>query len=323
MKFTKTVIATALVLAPGLSFADATLPAQKITAIDTAWDGQGVMFSFREGAQLEGCNSNKVLIKSGPLLDGILSIGMSAHFASRKVQFKVQGCSDGMMLGKAISLSDFYNTPGTRFTIPSNITQANLASLIDPNSASIFFITIDHNTTLRGGQGIQGTMGTQGSTGYLGGNFPPLYGKGGPGGAGGKAGNGSVGGWAINLAGFAGKKVKIINNGSITGGPGGNGGTGGTGGTGGEGMEHGTVLEGDNRWCGYRDGKPGGTGGPGGAGGIAAGGGDAIVNAEGVNLILTGNPLSNGTIGTPGAKGATGSTGPTGRRGKYCWGHGG
>ncbi len=306
MEFTNTVIATALVLAPGLSFADATLPAQKITAIDTAWDAQGVMFSFREGAQLEGCNSNKVLIKNGPLLDGILSIGMSAHFASRKVQFKVQGCSDGMMLGKAISLSDFYNTPGARFTIPSNITQANLASLIDPNSASIFFITIDHNTSLRGATGTRGGTGSTGGTGAVGIYKQPLFGKGYSGGRGGEGAKGSNGSWALNLAGFQGKKVTIVNEGLIQGG------IGGTGGTGGRGIDqrNSETSKGDCVISTYA--KPGGSGGSGGAGGSGGQGGGAIVNASGVDLVLSGNPP---LAGVSGAQGGTGSKGTSGAHG--------
>ncbi|EPJ48897.1 MAG: hypothetical protein OFPI_27220 [Osedax symbiont Rs2] len=322
MKFITLLVAALFISISGVSQGDATLSAQKITAIDTTWDGLGIVFTFREGEKLEGCNSNQVLIKEGPQLDGILAIGMSAHFANRKVQFRVHSCSDGMMLGKAISLSNYYNPPGTRFTIPSNLTKVTLASLIDPNSAGVFIITVDHITTLRGAVGETGTTGATGPTGSNNGTRirtgnSRATGRGGVGGVGLKGGTGGTGGWAIDLAGFSGKKVTILNIGSIISGQGGMGGKGGTGGTGGRGAQGSKGGVGDR--CvgtlgGY--GGTGGKGGPAGNGGIA---GEAIANSEDVELVLAGNSILSGQIGNMGTSGNVGTTGAVGPNGYYCW----
>jgi len=298
-----------------MSFADATLPAQKITAIDTDWNSQGVIFTFRDGVKLEGCNSNQVLIENGPLLDGILSIGLSAHFANRKVQIRVAGCAQDKMLGKAISLSDYYDAPGTHYTIASNLTQVNLASLVDPNSASIFYITIDHNTRLKGATGVTGATGSAGAKGrdsY----DSSRAGTSRPGGSGGNGKIGANGGSALDLAGFEGKKITIINHGIIEGGNGGRGGRGGNGGVGGKGNSaHGrwrNQESGTN--CGWPNvtlGAVGGKGGKGGKGGYAS---KAIINDQGVELIIQGNQTSAGVAGTNGSNGSNGKKGADGSR---------
>jgi len=307
-------MASILTTISAMSFADATLPAQKITAIDTDWNSQGVIFSFRDGVKLEGCNSNQVLIENGPLLDGILSIGLSAHFANRKVQIRVAGCSNDKMLGKAISLSDYYDAPGTHYTIASNLTQVNLASLVDPNSASIFYITIDHNTRLKGASGVTGATGVNGSKGINGNSF--IGGRdinGGTGGTGGNGDIGGIGGEALDLAGFSGKKVTIINNGIIEGGNGGNGGNGGGGGIGGIGAN----LVGDHHENSGRCSRPsytkGGAGGKGGTGGTGGNAGVAIINIVGIDLILKGNPSSQGIQGNQGDNGKIGNKGANGQ----------
>ena len=309
MKIKKICITALMSTISTFTLAEVDLPVQLITAVGTTWDGKGVIFSFKNGEKLEGCNSSKVIVKNNLLLDGILSIGLSAHFANRKVKMQVSGCQDGAMLGKAISLSDFYDTPGTRFTIPSNLTRVNLASLVDPNSASIFYITIDHNTTLIGGKGATGATGTNGANGRS-------TKKGGTGGRGSKGGAGS---WALNLIGFEGKKLTLINNGRIISGDGGTGGTGGTGGKGGQGRAGSWDGSAGGKSCGPSYSHPGAPGGNGGSGGYGGEPGIAIAGLNSVEFILSGNQTQLGAKGSNGSTGRKGPTGPSGTPGRNCW----
>ncbi len=303
----------------GTVLAENTLPPQLIFSIDTLANGKGVLISFDEGEKLEGCNSSNVFIAESQVLDRTLSIALSAYFANQKIQFNISGCAEEAMQGIALSLAKSYSVPGTRFTIASNVTTANLAELIDPNSASIFYITVDHNTILRGAKGAPGVAGSNGAQGAYGTHVTNW--RGGRGGAGSIGGNGSAGGWAINLAGFSGKQVTIINSGLIIAGNGGNGGVGGRGGKGGSGKGYSPTKprcpDKFRPWGPY-DGYPGGSGGAGAVGGAGGVAGVAIINTEGVDLSLTGNSIVAAIDGEKGTNGAYGATGAHGARGYYC-----
>jgi len=319
IKFSPTKVLTGLLTLAlsSTSMAAVTLPAQQIFGVDTLANGKGVIISFDGGEKLEGCNSSNVFIAESPVLDRTLSIALSAFYANQKIQFNVSGCAEGGMNASALSLAKAYSVPGTRFTIASNATTADLAKLIDPNSASIFYITIDHNTTLRGDNGAAGTVGATGAQGVYG-----VYGVGGNGSAGGRGGNGSTGGWAINLTGFTGKQVIIINNGQVIAGNGGNGGAGGRGGKGGTGKGYSPIRPncGGNKYSaqGPFNGYPGGSGGAGAQGGLGGGTGIAIINTEGVGLSFTGNAIVAGLDGVNGSTGGRGATGSHGSRGYAC-----
>ncbi|EPJ48896.1 MAG: hypothetical protein OFPI_27210 [Osedax symbiont Rs2] len=88
------------------SFADATLSAQLIYAIDSDWAEQGFKFSFDNGQKLQGCNSSSVFVKNSSMSKRILNIALAAHYAKKPVVFRVQGCVYGSMKGIAIHLPD-------------------------------------------------------------------------------------------------------------------------------------------------------------------------------------------------------------------------
>jgi len=307
------ILACTISLSASLAQASITLPPQKIFAIDTAHHGKGVLFSFKDGEQLEGCNSPNVFVPESPVLDRTLSIALSAYYANLNIQFNVQGCAEGAMQATALAIAKVYDTPGTHYTIASNLTQVNLASLIDPNSASIFYITIDHNTRLIGATGITGASGNKGVNGRNGYSKPARYVHGVKGSSGGSGGDGGNGEASIDLAGFSGKKVNIINYGVIQGGNGGQGGRGGQGGNGGIGNSvHGTAKNDSGTNCVHYGHGLGGAGGNGGAGGIGGASSEAIINFEGVDLTITGNATANGVSGLKGANGPKGKKGADG-----------
>lgn len=103
----KSFLFTALISCLSLpSYADTTLDAQVIYAIDTAWDEKGIKYSFEIGQKLEGCSSSNVFVENSPMSEKILNIALAAHYAKKPVKFRVKGCKAGSMNGIAISLGD-------------------------------------------------------------------------------------------------------------------------------------------------------------------------------------------------------------------------
>lgn len=148
-----------------------------------------------------------------------------------------------------------------------------LSYFVDPSSSDVFEITINSGITL---SGIQGSTGSTGSNGTNGIGHPTGY----PGGTGG------TGNATIDLAGFSGKTITFINNGTIIGGKGGTGGRGGNAGKWGSGTST-TYYSG-------------------GAGGNGGGGGLAFKNTSGVTKSVTINSTQQGSTGSKGANGTSG-----------------
>lgn len=96
-----------------------------------------------------------------------------------------------------------------------------LSSYVNPNSGDVFNIIINSGVTLSGKNGTNGINGINGSIDYNSNCHSGQYGNGTNGSV------GDIGGYCLNLTGFNGKIVNIINNGTIKGGNGGNGGNGG------------------------------------------------------------------------------------------------
>jgi len=88
----------------GFSYAQTTLPAQAITAIETVNNGQDLQFKFDNGVKQEGCSSSNIIVKNGAMSERILSITLSAYHADHGVRFIVSGCTGGAMQGLAVSL---------------------------------------------------------------------------------------------------------------------------------------------------------------------------------------------------------------------------
>jgi len=88
----------------GFGYAQITLPAQTISAIETMNNGQDLQFKFDNGTKQEGCSSSNIIVKNGTMSDRILSIALSAYHADHGVRFMVSGCTGGAMQGLAVSV---------------------------------------------------------------------------------------------------------------------------------------------------------------------------------------------------------------------------
>ncbi len=119
------------------------------------------------------------------------------------------------------------HTSAIEYTFTSSITASTstgilLSSYVNPASGDVFNITINAGVTLSGVNGATGADGAVGSYDTVSNchSTNPGNGSNGAGGA--------AGGYCLNLTGFGGKTVNIINNGIIKGGNGGAGGNGGS-----------------------------------------------------------------------------------------------
>lgn len=187
------------------------------------------------------------------------------------------------------------------YTFVSSITATDangilLSSYVNPTSSDEFIITINSGVVLSGSDGVQGANNASSAyaTYYAGATAckDSLYTDGRLvnhnagtlirfSGTGGNGGNGNP---ALNLSGFGGKKVTIINNGTLRGGNGGNGGQGAL-------TSRDVVTIGSTILC-----ASSGNGGTGGLG---------LYNPSGATIVLQGNTPINGTNGTYGVYGWT------------------
>ncbi|SIO96898.1 hypothetical protein [Vibrio spartinae] len=89
----------------GSVYADANLPPQTISRIETGWGSEGIYLSFAENNKVEGCTNSRVLFeRDDPMLKSILSIALSAFHTGKKVQVRVSGCLNANHKGIAIAV---------------------------------------------------------------------------------------------------------------------------------------------------------------------------------------------------------------------------
>ncbi|MGR5361323.1 hypothetical protein ACPV54_10710 [Vibrio mediterranei] len=90
------------------AFADADLPAQRISSIATGWGSEGLFLYFDGNNKVEGCTWTRVRVdKNHAMLKDILSIALSAFHAKKKVIIRVSGCFGNDMNGTAIKIVDY------------------------------------------------------------------------------------------------------------------------------------------------------------------------------------------------------------------------
>jgi hypothetical protein len=212
--------------------------------------------------------------------------------AIKKIYVKVSGVwkEAKKVFSKVSGVWKEVHSGAVEYTFTSSITSTTttgipLSSYADPASGDEFVFTINDGVTLQGKTGNAGANGGNGSNVYIANCHGTGFGLGYNGGAGG------AGYPALDFTGFSGKKVTIINNGTIKGG------AGGTGGNGGNGYYY--VELGANTFS-Y---PQGGCGGAGGAGGTP------LYATSGVELTINGNQPQNGTTGSAGTHGANGTYG--------------
>ena len=187
-----------------------------------------------------------------------------------------------------------YAASEVKYTFTTSITASTstgilLKSYVNPADADEFIITVNSGVTLSGRAGSTGPAGVNGG-GYntMCGNMRTnCHGTNGRG-YGGNGGSGGAGGYGIDFTGFSGKKITIINNGTIKGGNGGNGGKGGD-----------CAPNQGPTGCVMGSYKYGGCGGSGGSGGAWG------YNTNGVTISVSGNAPTSGASGASGASGRT------------------
>ncbi|MDW6002615.1 hypothetical protein [Vibrio mangrovi] len=101
----KKLIWLVMLLISGSVYADASLPPQTISRIETGWGSEGLYLSFAENNKVEGCTNSRVRFeRDHPMLKDILSIALSAFHAGKKVQVRVSGCLGADHKGIAIAV---------------------------------------------------------------------------------------------------------------------------------------------------------------------------------------------------------------------------
>ena len=89
-----------------VAHADDTLRDVYIKSIQTGWGGEGIYFEIVGTKRVEGCAEATVFIADSPMLDRILSIGLSAQQTKTDVDFRISGCHGNGMRGVAIAIGD-------------------------------------------------------------------------------------------------------------------------------------------------------------------------------------------------------------------------
>ncbi len=93
------------------SFSDDSLPASKITKIDTAWSGGSLHITLEGNNVVEGCNSSDtrvVVQKSNSMYDEILSLSLAAFASGKNVVYRISGCitTSNFMNGIAVGIEE-------------------------------------------------------------------------------------------------------------------------------------------------------------------------------------------------------------------------
>lgn len=92
------------------SYADASLPAAKITVMSTAWGGGAMYYSLEGISSVEGCSQTDTRViaaKDFSMHDEILWLTFTAFTTKKNVVCRMSGCaSNGLMKSIAVSLAD-------------------------------------------------------------------------------------------------------------------------------------------------------------------------------------------------------------------------